>query len=285
MSNAIQTLIKDVEEGRRATAVASVTQMLAHDVRKPFSLLKITMGMLHKSEDMDRVRSVLSRATPEIDKAMLAVTNLINDVMEAGSQASNLVVEAVAPEALIGVSVRELFRIYPQCKVDITYDLRHLRDVMVDVSKIERVFANIVGNALQAMSFRGQLWFRTREIGDMIEFTLGNSGSFIPEENLGKLFDAFFTSGKKGGTGLGLAIAHKQVTAHGGEIFCRSERGINYPEGMVEFILTLPSSRHSTSQWAGTLPRHSHEMGRESSQSPLASGTKKTSGSPGEFHI
>lgn len=260
LSEAIQTLIKDVEAGRRATTVANVTQMLAHDVRKPFSLLRIVLGMLQKADNIDRVRTVLSRASPEIEKAMTAVSGLIADVMEAGSKSSNLDVESVSPESLIDSVLRELFRIHPQCQVAITYDLRHLSNVNVDSHKIDRAFSNIIGNALQAMKFRGHIWIHTREFSDVIEFRLGNSGSFIPEENLSKLFDPFFTSGKKGGTGLGLAIAHKQVTAHGGEIRCRSERSLIHPDGMVEFSFTLPAAPPSSATWKGSLPMHSSEV-------------------------
>jgi signal transduction histidine kinase len=260
LSEAIQTLIKDMEEGKRATTVANVTQMLAHDVRKPFSLLRIVLGMLQKADNIDRVRAVLSRASPEIDKAMAAVSGLIADVMEAGSKSSSLDVESVAPESLIDNVLRELFRIHPQCQVAVTYDIQHLSNVNVDARKIERAFSNIIGNALQAMSFRGHLWIRTREFKDVIEFCLGNSDSFIPEENLSKLFDPFFTSGKKGGTGLGLAIAHKQVTTHGGEIRCRSERSMTYPNGMVEFSITLPTARPASTAWSGSLLRHSSEV-------------------------
>ncbi|MHA0111243.1 sensor histidine kinase, partial [Klebsiella pneumoniae] len=79
----------------------------------------------------------------------------------------------------------------------------------VHVQKVGRVFSNIVGNAVQAMRQKGRIWFRTRERDGLIEFCVGNAGSVIPAESLSKLFEAFFTSGKKGGTGLGLAIAQK----------------------------------------------------------------------------
>ncbi len=64
---------------------------------------------------------------------------------------------------------------------------------------------------------------------------LGNNGPAIPEASIANLFDAFFTSGKRGGTGLGLAIAKKAVQAHGGEISCQSD-----PSFGVEFHFSLP---------------------------------------------
>lgn len=68
-----------------------------------------------------------------------------------------------------------------------------------------------------------------------IELVIGNDGPHIPESQVEKIFDAFFTSGKKNGTGLGLAIAQKIMHAHGGAIECKSAPGFG-----VEFCLRIP---------------------------------------------
>ena len=145
---------------------------------------------------------------------------------------------------------------YPESKVNITYGLSHKHKVNVDTLKIGRVFSNIVGNAVQAMNQKGELWFKTEELEEggkpFVKFCLGNGGSFIPPDSLSKLFDAFFTSGKKGGTGLGLAIAQKIITAHGGKIWCESDaqRG-------VEFFFTLPCADELCDARASPLPASS----------------------------
>ncbi|WP_287373228.1 hybrid sensor histidine kinase/response regulator [Prosthecochloris sp.] len=61
-----------------------------------------------------------------------------------------------------------------------------------------------------------------------------DTGPGIPPENLGRLFDAFFTSGKKGGTGLGLAYCKRVMKAFGGDITCES-RQHEYTEFTLEF--------------------------------------------------
>jgi len=199
-------------------AVARMTQMLAHDVRKPFSILRMGLGMLGSAKDPAAVKAVLSRLVPEIDKAVSSVDGLIADVMEVGSSSTALIQELASPESLIEATLGETFRIYPKASIEIGYDLRHTHMANVHVQKVGRVFSNIVGNAVHAMGQKGRIWFKTRERDGLIEFCLGNAGSVIPAESLPKLFDAFFTSGKKGGTGLGLAIAEKVVKAHGGRI-------------------------------------------------------------------
>jgi DNA-binding NarL/FixJ family response regulator len=209
---------------------------------------------------MDKVRRVLNRAVPDAEKALASVNGLISDVMEVGSTSTTLIQEATSPGALIDSALSEIFRIYPQSNVSIDYDFQHTSMVKVHVDKIARVFSNIIGNALEAMDFRGRIWFQTKEYGEVIEFCLGNSGSIIPLESQPKLFEAFFTGGKKGGTGLGLAIAHKLVTAHGGRIWCESARTPEHPRGFVEFRFTLPSIKGVASTWLKVLPTHSRDV-------------------------
>jgi signal transduction histidine kinase/CheY-like chemotaxis protein len=246
----------------RNAAIAQTTQMLAHDVRKPFSLLRMGLTMLSNAKDPEGVKKVMSRIIPEIDKAMSSVDGMITDVMEVGSVSTNLIQEAASPESMIESTLGEIIRIYPEANISFTYEFNHTHMANVHIQKIGRVLSNIVGNSFQAMHNKGQMWFRTSERDGMIEFCLGNGGSVIPPDSLPKLFEAFFTSGKKGGTGLGLAIAQKIVTAHGGKIWCESSKTAAHPDGKVEFFFTLPIAGR-VNQTTATLPRHSSDIAKQ----------------------
>jgi signal transduction histidine kinase/DNA-binding NarL/FixJ family response regulator len=254
--------LAQVEEAKNRTnsAIASLTGMLAHDVRKPFSILRMGIGMLGGAKDPSDVKRVLSRLAPEIDKAVSSVDGLISDVMEVGSTSTQLIQELVSPESLIESGLGDVFRVSSKADISVSYDLKHSHMVNVHVQKVSRVFSNILGNAIQAMKSKGEIWFKTTEQDGMLTFCVGNTGSVIPTENLPKLFDAFFTSGKKGGTGLGLAIAQKVVMAHGGRIWCESSRTAAHPEGQVEFFFTLPLAHCCSARTSATLPRHSSEI-------------------------
>ena len=256
----IRDLHMELVRNAANSAIARMTQMLAHDVRKPFSILRMGLGMLSSARDPESVRSVLRRLMPEIDKAVGSVDGLIADVMEVGSTSTALIQEPASPESLIEAAIGEACRIYPKVSVSIAYDLQHTHMANVHVQKVGRVFSNILGNAIQAIGQRGAIWFKTREREGQIEFCLGNSGSCIPSETLCKLFDAFYTSGKKGGTGLGLAIAEKVVKAHGGRIWCESSRTDQHSEGKVEFFFTLPIADGQRSRTTATLPAHTSEV-------------------------
>lgn len=244
----------------KATAIARTTQMLAHDVRKPFSILRMGLGLLNNARDPTAVKKILARLVPAVDCAIRSVDGLVADIMEVGSSGSQLIRESVSPEDLIEDAISEIFRVHLESDITIDYDLRHHHQLHVHVQKVMRVFANIIGNAVQAMEEKGRIWVRTRENDGFVEFCLGNAGSLISEENLPRIFDAFFTSGKKSGTGLGLAIAQKVVTDHGGKIWCTSSRSADHPDGQVEFYFTLPIAPVQCHASSAKLPRHSSDV-------------------------
>jgi signal transduction histidine kinase/ActR/RegA family two-component response regulator len=264
-----------VENLRVSAAIGQTTQALAHDVRKPFSMFNMIIEMVDATDDPQEAKELLKEALPEVKKAITSVNGMIQDIMEVGSE-SKPTCEPTNPETLIESALNEIFRVYPNSDVRISFDLKHTHKVRVDTLKINRVFSNIVGNALQAMSYQGDIWFKTRETenSEWIEFSLGNAGSYIPAQTLPHLFEAFFTSQKKGGTGLGLAIAQKIVRAHGGNIWCESTKDSVFPKGKVEFIFTLPIDESLVDLRTFFLPQSSKAI-TESLEKFRAQGTKQ----------
>jgi len=257
--SAQDTARKDAELAKEK-AVATMTQMLAHDVRKPFSLLRMGLAMLNNAKNPDDIKRVLGTLTPLIDNAVSSVDGLIADVLEVGSTSTQLMQEVASPESLFESSLSDIFRVYPHADISVRYDLKHTHMTYVHAQKVRRVLSNIIDNAVQAMNYQGQLWIKTKEVDGFVEFCLGNSGSVIPTVSLPKLFETFYTSGKRGGTGLGLAIAEKVVKAHGGRIWCESSQSVDYPDGAVEFFFTLPIAPGYLSKAIANLPLHSSEI-------------------------
>lgn len=251
---------KEIELAKYQT-IAQMTQHLAHDVRKPFSMLKTGLNLLQaSSQDAQRFKQNLTLLVSEVERATKSVDGLLTDVMEIGSNSTTLIQEPISPETLIDATLNDVFRVYPKSNIFISYHLSHTHKVSAHLKKVNRVFSNIVGNAIQAINYTGSIWFKTKMNGDFVQFCIGNSGSFIPEDSIKNIFDAFFTSGKKCGTGLGLAIAHKVVLEHGGKIWCESVKSQDFPEGKVEFFFDLPLANQLDFSVPTNLPRHSHEI-------------------------
>ena len=93
-------------------------------------------------------------------------------------------------------------------------------------NKLQQVFTNLILNAVQAMPEGGTLTIDSRMSEDLkaVKISFTDTGVGIPEENLDKIFEPFFTSKKVGeGTGLGLSVSYGLIKNHGGEIKVKSK--------------------------------------------------------------
>lgn len=123
--------------------------------------------------------------------------------------------------------------------IGITLDLdRSLPQAWVDADLIKQVIMNVLVNAQHAIEEKGSITIRSRlfpearsaepgaEPAPMAEISIIDTGCGIPEKNLRRIFDPFFTSKEVGkGTGLGLSVSHGIVRAHGGTIEVESRVG------------------------------------------------------------
>ena len=227
-------------------AIANSTKMFAHDVRKPFSIIKLLIDNIEKENDFEKIKSILTSTIPFMNQAKNSVDNLISDILEIGSDALPKL-EAITPEILINSVINELLLTENKKYIEFNYSFNHSYKFNVDKNKIHRVFSNIIFNAIEAINKSGKIWIKTKEIkineNLFIEFCIGNNGSYISKEKSAKIFDAFFTYNKLGGTGLGLAIVQKIIRAHGGSIVCASKYNEDMNKSSVEFIFTLPIAK------------------------------------------
>ncbi|MFQ5455588.1 MAG: ATP-binding protein [Nitrospirota bacterium] len=98
---------------------------------------------------------------------------------------------------------------------------------LADRYHMEQVIINIINNACHAIGRGGgKLTIRTFVSEDNIIIEINDTGCGIPDENLNKIFDPFFTSKEKmEGTGLGLSLCYGIINEHGGNISVKSKKG------------------------------------------------------------
>ena len=110
---------------------------------------------------------------------------------------------------------------------------------MADAGQLQQVFMNIIVNAEAEMKKahgRGKLIVKTEQIGNKIRISFADDGPGIAKENIGKVFDPFFTTREVGeGTGLGLSLSYGIITEHKGTLYVKSRLGKG-----ATFIIELP---------------------------------------------
>lgn len=110
-----------------------------------------------------------------------------------------------------------------------------LPQVPVYVGEMNQVWTNLIDNAIQAMSNKGELTFETCLDNHFARIKVIDNGHGIPKEIQSKIFDPFFTTKKIGeGTGIGLDLVRRIISRHNGEIKLTSE------PGRTEFTICLP---------------------------------------------
>jgi signal transduction histidine kinase len=121
-------------------------------------------------------------------------------------------------------------------RIAVHQDYGDLPQVECYPGQVNQVFMNLLLNAGQAISGRGDVWIKTSREGDRMTIAIKDNGCGIPEKDLLKIFDPFFTTKKVGeGMGLGLSIAYGVIKKHGGSIRVTSEVGKG-----TEFTVELP---------------------------------------------
>jgi len=101
---------------------------------------------------------------------------------------------------------------------------RQLPVTPLDPTQIQQVLVNLIKNALQAMTKGGTLTLQTGEGAEGVWVSVADTGGGIPQEQINRIFEPFYTTKKKG-TGLGLMIVQRIVRAHGGHIELESQVG------------------------------------------------------------
>jgi PAS domain S-box-containing protein len=101
---------------------------------------------------------------------------------------------------------------------------RQLTATPIDPTQIQQVLVNLVKNAAQAMTTGGTLTLQTGENSDGVWVSVTDTGGGIPQEQLNRIFEPFYTTKKKG-TGLGLMIVQRIIRAHNGRIELESNVG------------------------------------------------------------
>ena len=123
-------------------------------------------------------------------------------------------------------------------KTTVTKDYGDIPSVRCYPHQLNQVFMNLLVNAAQAIEKQGEIKIATRVLDGKVEIKISDTGKGIPEEDLSKIFDPFFTSKEIGkGTGLGLNVVYNIIQRHKATIDVESEVGKG-----TTFSIRLPTN-------------------------------------------
>lgn len=218
----IKALTDQLIRADRLAAMGELTAGVAHEVRNPLGVIRASVQLLEDAHcDASRIEEAAEVIKQEIDRLDRVIKALLDFGRPSKPTLVMTNINAVIEDVML-FTTRFAF----QSNVVLSAEKdESIPPVLGDPDQLKQVFLNLVTNAVQAMPDGGHISITTRQVGDYIEVTVKDDGPGIPERDLSKVFDPFFTK-RAEGTGLGLTIVHRIIDEHDGHIEVESsERG------------------------------------------------------------
>ncbi|HJW43553.1 MAG TPA: ATP-binding protein [Geothrix sp.] len=221
------------EENLRSHVLATVGQVassIVHDFKNGLFVLRGHADLLELSTEDHKIRHHCRKILECVDR----LTHLSQDVLDFAKVREpnretvelrgflDAILEPMVPRAAeLGVQLRAEG---PACKVKL------------DPARFTRVMENLMANALDATKdMCGEVLVSWTQVTGGVQIHVRDLGQGIPRKVIKRIFEPFFSYGKKKGTGLGMATVKKIVEEHGGTLEFISEEGVG-----TEVIITLP---------------------------------------------
>jgi two-component system phosphate regulon sensor histidine kinase PhoR len=222
-------VLRDVSQERqvenlRRDFVANVS----HELRTPIAALKALAETLEEGalDDPPAARDFLRRIHVEVDGLAQLVEELL-ELSRVESGRAQFKLEQLSPVDLVRSAAERLEPQAERAGVTLTWDgADDVPPVLADMTRVEHVLLALIHNAIKFTPPGGSVGVSVETDGSFARFSVADTGSGIPPEDLPRIFERFYKVDRARtaiGTGLGLAIAKHVIQALGGQIWAESE--------------------------------------------------------------
>jgi signal transduction histidine kinase len=228
-----QRLLEDqLRKTERLAELGTLASGMAHEIGTPMNVILGRAELLMRKTSDEPTRRGLGTIVAQVERITKIMNQLLSFARKRPAERQCVNLEAVMIDVLDVLQER----LSTQHIHIINTVTPHLPKVLADPDHMNQVFLNLILNACQAMSDGGTLSLTLHPTEDAVELTVQDTGSGIPQEQISKIFDPFFSTKAVGeGTGLGLTVVHGILQEHQGAI-----RVTSVPGQGTTLIVSLP---------------------------------------------
>ncbi|MBN1301167.1 MAG: hypothetical protein JW995_08105 [Melioribacteraceae bacterium] len=220
-------MTSDSIQNNKLKLLGKLTAGLLHEIRNPLSAIRLNLDLVRYYE-----KELPGDVNESIDDCLIAmgrIEDLIENLLQYARR-SNSELESVSLNELTMNAVHLLSVKASKKNIEIKTNLSEdLPNLLINQNKLLQVLLNLITNAVDACSIKGNVKVSTfiSEDADLktMHWQVEDDGVGISQENQGKIFDDFFTS-KPTGTGLGLTVCRSLLEEFGAKLSFKSELGV-----------------------------------------------------------
>ncbi len=232
-----QELEAKLKEAEKSAVVGRLGSAIAHEIRNPLNYINLTLDHLRskfRPEDAEK-DATFDKLTAQLKSEVARINQQISDFLSYSRPPTPTIVSTDIRKAIEdSLRIVEVQAEDRGVKIGIV-EHENVGPVAADPDYLRSLFNNLLINAVQSIDTgSGNLNVRISPDGDYVKIEISDTGKGIPPENLGKIFEPYFST-KETGTGLGLAIVQKIIDVHNGTITVESEVGSG-----TRFTVRLP---------------------------------------------
>jgi len=209
-------------ESEKLAAIGRLAASIAHEVNNPLEAIKNALYLMQTGAEGDKNARFLEIARKETERVSHIIRQMLGFARRSGE------VDWVDVNQLLEETLVLLDKKLRQQKIRVVRMLdAELPKIRARADQLRQVFLNLLINAQQAIGTEGEIQVSTSRFEQALQpsvlIQIGDSGVGIAEDDLSRIFEPFFSTGKKG-TGLGLWVTHDIVRQHGGRIDVSSKQ-------------------------------------------------------------
>jgi PAS domain S-box-containing protein len=226
---ALENCLLYAKTERAVRARDAVLGVVSHDLRNPLNTILMAASLLLEGSEERRASNL--RGLEVIKRSVHQMNDMIKDLLDASTINAGRfrVAQTQRDVGSLLTDVRELLHPLATGKgISLSVEAaEELSSVWVDAGQIQRVFSNLIGNAIKFTPQGGAIRVHATRGEREVVFSVSDTGPGIERDQLTKVFDRYWQGvrGDRRGAGLGLAIAKGIVEAHGGRIWVESAAG------------------------------------------------------------